>query len=189
MLVQLRERGSAQNYLVLLPDRVTSQDGRRQRGLAGSEQGRDVLPVNFDIAMVHSCPRGDVAVAVEQREGLRRDNVAGIEQVGPVPPVERGMGDEGLQTAAEGESCHDHGHGKDGSQHCRTHWHRGSPLARFQREPHPDGTRCRYSHRDDRPSCLRGAGWIRLGPDSDPMRHFPVGENCCHRADPADQHH
>ena len=117
VFMQLRERGHAENDLIFLRDSVTGQDRRGQRCMAVCGQDGDLLAVDFDVVMVGSSPCGNVAVAVEEREGLRGDVVAGVEQVGPVPPVERGMRNEGLQTAAEGKSRRYHRHSKDGSQH------------------------------------------------------------------------
>jgi hypothetical protein len=53
------------------------------------------------------------------------------------------MGNEGLQTAAEGKSRRYHRHGKDGSQHRRTHGYCGSSFAWLKRQTHPYGARCR----------------------------------------------
>ena len=117
VLMQLSERGRAENYLVFLRDGMTRHDRRGKRGAGVSVQDGDVLPVDFGVVMVGSGPCGDVAVTVEQREGLRGDVVAGVEDVGPVPSVERGMGNEGLQAAAEGKSRRHHRHGEDRSQH------------------------------------------------------------------------
>jgi hypothetical protein len=69
--MQVRERSHAENYLVFLRDSVTGQDRRGQRGMAVSEQDGDLLAVDFGVVMVGSSPCGDVAVAVEEREGLR----------------------------------------------------------------------------------------------------------------------
>jgi hypothetical protein len=65
VLMQVRERSHAENYLVLLRDSVTGQDRRGQRGMAVCEQDGDLLAVDFDVVMVGSSPCGDVAVAVE----------------------------------------------------------------------------------------------------------------------------
>ena len=76
-----------------------------------------------------------------------------VQQVGPVPPVERRSGNQGVQTAREREGPDQQGDRERCAHQCRAHRHRGPTPPRFECEPHPDGpgdrNPCRQCAADD----------------------------------------
>ena len=117
MFVQLGQRGRAENDLVLVLDGVPGEyrraDRRLGRGVPEFEQERNTLAVDFGIVVVVAVPCDNIGIVVEEGERLGGRRVTCVEHVAEVPPVERRMRHEGLQTAPEGESGHGQGHGKD----------------------------------------------------------------------------
>ena len=90
MLVKYRERGCTHDNLVVGIKTVSRQDRRGSFGVRVSNEDWDRLTVHFEIVVVEPAPCGDITVVTEEREGLRRDVIARIKCVGPVPSVQGG---------------------------------------------------------------------------------------------------
>ena len=94
---------------------MTREDRRAHFGGAVRCQCRDSLAIYMKVGVRVPGPSCDVGVVLESGEGLRGDVVLGLQGVVPVPPVKLGVGDEGVQAAAEGERGRNHGYRDDRS--------------------------------------------------------------------------
>ena len=91
MFVQQGQGGRTEHDLVVRIEAMPGQDRWRYFGVQARQDDGDGLVVDLGVGVVDAGPCGDIGVVVEQRQGLRRDIVARVERVVPVPPVERGM--------------------------------------------------------------------------------------------------
>jgi len=106
--VQGDERRRAEDDLVVRLDRMAREDGRAESGVRAAPEHRDGLAVDQRVSEVVSGPCGDVRIVVEKVADNRRDVVTPLRFDGevPVPPVERGVGYEGVEPAGEGDGGH-----------------------------------------------------------------------------------
>ena len=76
------------------------------------DERRDGLAVDLHVSVVESGPCGDVRIVVEKAADHGWDVVTPLRFDGevPVPPVQRGVGHEGVEPAGEGDGGHHDGH-------------------------------------------------------------------------------
>ncbi len=93
-----------------------------------------LLPVDLRVLEVHPGPVLHVRVVVEQGGRLRGGQVLGPREAGqqhvvPVPPVERGLGDQGGEAGPEDDRGHDHDDGQHRAEDGRAHRRHVAPGA------------------------------------------------------------
>ena len=133
------ERRRTEDDLVLRFDRMARENGRAESGVCACPEHRDGLAVDLCVSEVESGPCGDVRIVVEKVADHGWDVVTPLrfDGVVPVPPVQRGVGHQGVEPAGEGEG----GHHDDDRQHRadqhRADRHGGPAMTRLEGEPEP----------------------------------------------------
>ena len=89
-LVEIGQCGCPQHDLVIGIQAMSRQNwwGHR-RTSAAAHQSRYGLAINLGIGELTPAPGGNIGIVVEELQGLRRDVIARVEHVAPVPPVKR----------------------------------------------------------------------------------------------------
>ena len=157
-LVELGQRRRAQHDLVPGVEAVAGQDRWGHRRARPGEEDRHALPVDVEILVIGPAPGGDIGVVVDEPLRVRREGVARIEQVAPVPPVEGGVRHQRLEAAGKGERRDDEGDRHDRSQERGAHGGCVAAPPRFEREAHADGRRHRQARRLGAPHDARAPG-------------------------------
>ena len=118
---------------------MAAQDRRRDARVGARAHHRDVVPVDLQSAEVDPGPGRHVLVGIEESGRARRGDVpqspTTVHLVGPIPPVQRGLGDQGVQAGAEGHGRRHDDQCEDGSHDRRAHRHGVAAAAGFQGEP------------------------------------------------------
>ena len=167
-------------------DGVAGEDGRRNGGADVRDEERNLLAVHLHVVVRDTRIGLYVPVAFEHGEGHPRDAASSrpgrVEDVRPVPPVQRGGRDQGVQAVAEGQRGHDERDGERGPEQHGADRHRSAPLAGLERHPDPH-------HAGRRQSSPRqggdGAGArcrSDAGPERNAVRSRRVGQQDGHGA-------